>query len=83
MKVQEDHLSVTDNGESPNGYTRLQTMRFCLDPCNIIGLSSFCINVPKVDSGERGGVPKVELGEQRVNVTTNLIFSIKVPFYSY
>ena len=35
-----------------------------------IGLSAVCIAtvfVPKVESGERADVPKVELGEQRVN----------------
>ena len=41
--------------------------------CNTIGLSSLCIAtvfVPKVESGELTDVPKVELGEQRVKVTT-------------
>ena len=38
--------------------------------CNTIGLSSLCIApviVLTVKSGERADVPKVELGEQRVN----------------
>ena len=37
--------------------------------CNTKGLSSVCIAtvfVPKVESGERSDVPKVELGKQRV-----------------
>ena len=41
----------------------------CVYKCNTIGLSSLCIApvfVPKVESGERADVPKVELGEQRV-----------------
>ena len=40
----------------------------CVHKCNTIGLSLVCIAtvfVPKVESGERADVPKVELGEER------------------
>ena len=41
----------------------------CVHKCNTKGLISVCIAtvfVPKVESGERVDVPKVELGEHRV-----------------
>ena len=53
-----------DKGDSANVYTKLQTN--VIHKCNTITLSSLCIAtafVPKVESGERAGVPKGEFGK--------------------
>ena len=59
--------------------TDISLLRNTPQKCNAIGLSSLCIApvfVPKVESGERASreevVPKVELGEQRVNLSVTL-----------
>ena len=62
---------VDDSGDSMDVGNELQTMPVSISgfKCNTIALRSVCIAtvfVPKVESGERADVPKVELGEQRV-----------------
>ena len=66
MKGQEVHLCMRIQWM----FTLSSRQCHCVQRCNTIELSSFCIgplSVPKVELGEWADVPMVELGEHRAN----------------